>query len=392
MTNTPTPTPTPTPCVDISKMMLDLDGSIYSGTGNWLDQSGNNNNAVPVVSPTYTAVSGGYFDLDGGSTSGPGFNDSFSVTDSATLDGMSSGFSFETWINIDEISGSTSPNILFEKRSATTNGYITFITSGSVVMRVGTSSPTQISWPVSLETGSWTHLVGTVGSSGSAFYRNGIKEYTSSYSGNFSNINTAGDLVIGNLSISAAGVQAFNGKIGSFTLYNSALTDAEVYCRYSDTSTRFGIIAETPTPTPTPEPTATATPVPATETPTPTPTPTPEPTATATVTPTPTAAPIKLNVPIAQYSTDYRFGLGRETITPNDINFEYGQTVVLNASQNKYSFDYYEIHSPITVVSSDLYYIAYRGFTASFDPRTEVKMNINTDVTGSNSLIIARYR
>lgn len=297
-TSTPTPTPTitpsSTPCVDMSKMMIDLDASTYSGTGNWLDQSGNNNDASLVSSPTYTAASGGYFDLDGGSTSGPGFNDSFSVTDSATLDGMSSDFSFETWINIDAISGSTSPNILFEKRSATTNGYITFITSGSVVMRVGTSSPTQISWPVSLETGSWTHLVGTVGSSGSAFYRNGIKEYTSSYSGNFSNINTAGDLVIGNLSISAAGVQAFNGKIGSFTLYNSVLTDAEVSCRYSDTSTRFGIIGATPTPTPT---------VTSTSTETPTPTPTPTVSVTETSTPTPTISETPTNTPTVTSTT-----------------------------------------------------------------------------------------
>jgi hypothetical protein len=227
----------------------------------------------------------------------------------------------------------------------------------------------------------------------------------------------------------------FVGHIAEVRIYSGSLIGAIIESNYSSSyySTYVSASVTTPTPTPTPTdtptptalPTATSTPTltpsstPApTETPTPTPTftpsptpsstptqtstptstPTLEPTSTPTITPTstptptPTPIPKKLNVPIAQYSTDYEFGLGREVITPTNINFEYGQNIILNASQNKYSFDYYEIHAPITIVASDLYYITYRGFTASFDPRTEVKLNINTDVTGSNSPIIAHYR
>ena len=100
----------------------------------------------------------------------------------------------------------------------------------------------------------------------------------------------------------------------------------------------------------------------------------------------------KLNVYAVDYLSNSFFGLGNETVTPIDAGFSYGDRVSLIASQKKYSLDYYEIHSPITIAKSDLSYITCYGFTASFDPRTDVFMNINADVSGSNSLIVARYR
>jgi len=110
----------------------------------------------------------------------------------------------------------------------------------------------------------------------------------------------------------------------------------------------------------------------------------------------------KFNVPIGEYFLEgvpkmndqnyYLFGLGKEKVYPLEGGFEYGENIVMNATEKKYSFDYFEIHSPITVVSSDMFYITAYGFTASYDPRTEVKMTIDTDVSGSNSPIIARYR
>ena len=110
----------------------------------------------------------------------------------------------------------------------------------------------------------------------------------------------------------------------------------------------------------------------------------------------------KFNVPIGEYFLEgvpkmndqnhYLFGLGKEKVYPLEGGFEYGENIVMNATEKKYSFDYFEIHSPITVVTSDLFYTTIYGFTASFDPRTEVKLTIDTDVSGSSSPIIARYR
>ena len=89
---------------------------------------------------------------------------------------------------------------------------------------------------------------------------------------------------------------------------------------------------------------------------------------------------------------DLNFGLGPEYVTPYNYKFVNGEKVMLNCTQNHYSFDYYEIRSPITVTNSSHCYVTYRGFTASFDPRTEVNLNYHGDIVGKNSLIIARYR
>lgn len=143
-------------------------------------------------------------------------------------------------------------------------------------------------------------------------------------------------------------------------------------------------------PTPTPTPTPTETPQP-TDTPTPTPTTTPQPTDTPTPTPTPTPTTRLFDIgPALQGDLD--FYLGVETISPNNFRFEYGDAVWLNASQNKYSFDYYEIYAPVTVLNSSYCFISCYGFTASFDPRTQVQLNTASDIIGNKSLIIARYR
>lgn len=89
---------------------------------------------------------------------------------------------------------------------------------------------------------------------------------------------------------------------------------------------------------------------------------------------------------------DSTFGLGSETISPYSHSFETNDKVTLIASQKYYSFDYYEIRSPVTVTNSAYVYVSYKGFTASFDPRTEVQLNTTSSINSNNPLIIARYR
>lgn len=224
-----------------TNIILDLDTSLYSGSGNFLDNSGNGNNATLIGTPTYTSNGGSYFDLDGGSTTGPGTRDSFSITDSATLDTMSS-ISFEMWINIDSIQGTGSPNLLFDKRTATTNGFVGFFTNTGYTFRVGTSSPSQFSYSTIPTTGSWQHIVITIGSSGSKMYINDSEVSSSpSYTGNFSNINTAATMIIGDISIAAMGVNAFDGKIGLFRIYDKILSSTDITSRWNLTRSRFSL-------------------------------------------------------------------------------------------------------------------------------------------------------
>ena len=221
-------------------LVLDLNAESYSGSGNWLDGSGNNNNATPVATPTYTASNGAYFDFDGGTTTGPGVRDSFNVGDSATLDTMN-GISFEMWINIDSIQGVGAANLLFCKRLTSSDGYVGFVSSAGYTFRAGTAGASNINYAVSPSTSSWQHLVVTIGSGGSKIYINNNTVADTAYTGNFSNINTNAGLSIADLSIAAVGTYALDGKIGLFRIYNGTLSTAQVSQRWNDTKSRFGL-------------------------------------------------------------------------------------------------------------------------------------------------------
>lgn len=220
--------------------VLDLDASIYSGAGNWLDQSGNNNDGIANGSPTYVSSGGDYFDFDGGSTSGPGTRDSFRVADDTTLESMTS-ISFEMWLNIDTVQGSGSPNLLFDKRNSLGTGYVAFFTDNGYTFRVGTSSPSQFTYTTSPATGSWQHIIATIGNTGSKMYINNSEVASNVYTGNTNNISANGILTIADIGITATGVNALDGKIGLIRIYDSILSSTDVTARWNDTRSRFGL-------------------------------------------------------------------------------------------------------------------------------------------------------
>jgi hypothetical protein len=100
----------------------------------------------------------------------------------------------------------------------------------------------------------------------------------------------------------------------------------------------------------------------------------------------------KLEIPVVDYLFNTFFGLGKESIQVSQSAFTYGDIITMNATQNKYSFDYYEIRPPITVVQSETSYVTYYSHTASFDPKTIVCLTTDEEITGSGSPIIAHYR
>jgi hypothetical protein len=167
----------------------------------------------------------------------------------------------------------------------------------------------------------------------------------------------------------------------------------------------------TPTPTPTATPTVTPT---ESVTPTPTPTATPTVTPTESVTPTPTVSPtvtvtpsstvypkISIN-PLNQGSNSFPLWRGStfdlnnqatEQIYPTNLSIVAGDIVQLSASQVYYSFDYYAIYPPHTIYSAGAFwYTTVKGFTASYDPNTIVKIGATVNITGSDAGIRAIYR
>lgn len=226
-----------------SGLVLNLDAASYIGSGDWLDTSGNGNDGALIQTPTYFSTEGGYFDLDGGfyAGSGTGNFDHIRVLDDNTLDVLSN-LSIEMWINIDTFSASGAVNMLFSKRGTTSNGYVGFFSNNGLTFRIGTSSPSQLSWSTTLDLNTWQQIVITVGSGGSKVYRNGTEVVNNpSYVGNFANINTSANLLIGDINPLASGVYAFNGKMSIFRMYNTILTPAEVLNNFDVVKDRYGL-------------------------------------------------------------------------------------------------------------------------------------------------------
>lgn len=220
--------------VSSALLVLDLDAASYSGSGNWLDNTSNNNDAALQGSPVYNSASGGYFDLV------PGDSDWFSISDSLSLDAMSQ-ISIQMWINIDTVNAS-GPNMLFSKRSTTSDGYVGFFTTTGWTFRFGTGTGTGLTYSSTPSTGSWQQIVATIGSSGSVMYINGSQVTSSVYTGNSANINTNAALDLFQVNPRPqTGPVTMDGKTSIVKIYNGILTSSEVLDEFNNYKSRYGL-------------------------------------------------------------------------------------------------------------------------------------------------------
>lgn len=225
-------------------LVLNLDVwdlSSYSGIGSaWFDISENTNNATKVQEPTFVDSTQKYFQLDGGSITATGQVDSFSIPDNSTLDQINA-ITIEMWININSIQSVNGANMLFSKRTINISGYVGFFTSRSYVFRIGTTSPSQLSWSTTPQTNVWQQLVITVASGGSKIYHNSNEVVSSAYAGNFNNINTNANLLIGDINPDNSGIFGFLGGISIFRIYNRVLDSSEVLWNYNINKEKFNL-------------------------------------------------------------------------------------------------------------------------------------------------------
>lgn len=225
---------TPSSGVVTANLVLNLDAADYSGSGDWLDGTTNNNDAVAQGTPVYSSDDGGYFDIvrsDG---------DWFSITDSSSLDSMTA-ITIEMWIHPDD-NLDTSPTMLFSKRSATSNGYVGFFTTNGYTFRAGTGTGTGLTYSTGPTVGTWQQVVATIGSDGSKVFVNGDEVATSVYTGDFNNIGT--DAVLDLFQVNPrpqTGPRTFDGRASIVRIYSSILTGTEVEQNYDAVKTRYGL-------------------------------------------------------------------------------------------------------------------------------------------------------
>jgi hypothetical protein len=229
--------------VVLSGLVLNLNASSYSGSGNWLDQSVNGYNGT-ISGATYSSSDGGLFDLDG-------INDIISVSHNSDLSLTTLGQkTIQVWFKVDLLPTSPARMILFAKLSGafafdgywggiTSGGLITYSTNGGSVSRTVNSTST-------ISTNTWylfTFISQITSTSNTSKVFINETEYISSAHGT-DTYSESNNLVLGYFPTPHTGLGSdayFNGKIGSCYFYNRALTLDEISSNFNSTKLRFGL-------------------------------------------------------------------------------------------------------------------------------------------------------
>lgn len=224
-------------------LFLELEASNYSGTGLWLDQTVNTNNAT-INGATWLSTDGGIFDFDG-------INDTITIPHktSFSLSALTAR-TMQVWVKFDLLPTSTNRMIVFGKLSSAYgfDGYWGGINSsgGTVSATNGTSisKTTNSSLTISLNT--WylfTMISQITNAAGSTKVYINDTEYITTFHGT-DGYSEANNVTLGYLTPPLAGlglISYLNGKIGACYFYTKGLTLSEITENYNNTKTKYGL-------------------------------------------------------------------------------------------------------------------------------------------------------
>ena len=220
-----------------SGLVLALDAgnsNSYPGSGTtWADLSGNGNNGTLKNGPTYSSANGGSLVFDG-------------VNDGVQLPGTNLSLNQMTISSWNYSTNYNQYGFMFEK---TTNGlvntqYSLFYNGGNnlIYYRTYGLSPTDLTVNTStagVVNNQWNNVVATWDGTNKRIYVNGILRATSANLTGTVTQNTTGAAYIGIYGNFAG--YPFNGRISKTSIYNRALTAAEIQQNFNALKSRFSI-------------------------------------------------------------------------------------------------------------------------------------------------------
>jgi hypothetical protein len=213
---------------------LNLLGNVYSGSGNWLDQSGKGNDGA-ISGATHNAA--GYFEFDG-------VNDTINLGSTPII--SSGSFTYEAWGWVDAFaSGDECSLINYEG----TNQSVLLLSAGSnfdggvghrFVVRKNNANEISIRGNIAANGfNEWHHYVGVYNddTQTAVAYVDGVQVNT----GTNTNVSgwTAGTTSRQDLGVSAGGSRHLDGRIGEARIYPRALTAAQVFQNYNATKSKY---------------------------------------------------------------------------------------------------------------------------------------------------------
>ena len=205
----------------------------YPGSGTtWTDLIGGGNNG--------TLQGAGYNSANGGSISFDGTDDYVNCGNNSSLS-FTNNLTVSIWCSSNNASGYRSP-LMKTSSNAWADGFGYWQFSGTFAFYInqwngaplGLVGPSKVS--VSRTTFPITNWVGTYDGADIKLYENGLIQTSSSYTTNISNSST--NLEIGR---GGGGIYNWSGNIPQASIYNRALTAAEIQQNYNALKGRFSI-------------------------------------------------------------------------------------------------------------------------------------------------------
>ena len=226
-------------------LVVNLDASTYSGTGNWLDTSGAGRNASGATAsttpagtaPDYSTESGGIFSFNEGAAT----TNHMLIPNPGTLE----TFTVSTWVRFKSIPTNNAAIITqyWPGGSNTINYVLAF--SGSSIYGAyyrGSSNWTTTTTLFTPVINTWYHLSYLVYKSGANYFQdlyvNGVKQGASDNAGTIAPTSNGSVISLGRRwDFNATAV--LNGAYGNVSIYDRALSASEILQNYNATGARY---------------------------------------------------------------------------------------------------------------------------------------------------------
>lgn len=225
-------------------LFMELDASSYSGSGLWLDETANGNNAT-INGATYSTTDGGLFDFDG-------LNDTISIPHNSSFSlNTTTPRTIQVWVKYDVLPTSTNRMITFAKLSSAYafDGYWGGISGDSKVVVAtngGSISKTSDSGASLISLNTWylyTFISRITNTANSTKVYINTTQYINSFHGTDS-YSESNALTLGYFPAPTAGLGLsvyLNGKIGACYFYTKELSIDEITTNYNNTKSRYGL-------------------------------------------------------------------------------------------------------------------------------------------------------
>lgn len=208
---------------------LNLEADSYSGSGNWLDSSGNGNNGT-ITGATWEQELGNFFDLDG----------SGDYIDAPTSGVLSGDFTVEMWWNFDTLSppsGSAYRMLLGSSGYQVGSGLGHYIENNRLrtwVSVSGSTSNVVNGSGTDLTTNKWQHVVLT--RSGGTYTQYIDTNQVGQASGTTASLDGTNSRIGGHYTQNGHDI---NAKVGQVRLYSTALSQAQIRQNYNFTKPKY---------------------------------------------------------------------------------------------------------------------------------------------------------